>query len=562
MKIQTKLLAGILGGMLAVYLLSFLFQQSRNIKEISAFSSKSMSGEEGMQWQWVDRLQFAIRSPLIEFMNAGEMKMFDKTIAAQRNVRGLQEFSLYDAEGKMANSTEVDRKGKVLEPELMRALCQSLKPVKKLTAKSFEIYEPLLVEKSCIKCHESWKEGQVSGVMAMRFSSDALKASEQAWDGFKDDFQKSNLVTSTFTAVGLLIAVGGIVVIAVRYIVSAPIRRTAAMLKDISEGDGDLTKRLEVTSQDEIGDMATSFNTFVEKLQGVVGRIVDNAKTVNASAAQLSAVSSQTAQSVQSVSEKTGAVTTAAENACANTESVAASMEQTSTNLASVSASTEKMSVTVGEIASTSEKARTISGQTTAQATAVSALMKQLGAAAQEIGKVTETIAAISDQTNLLALNATIEAASAGEAGRGFAVVANEIKELARQTAAATENIKAKISGVQASTNNAISGIEAISAVIDDVGALVATIAVSIEEQSSATKDVARNIAAAALGVKDANVRIAQTASVSKSMAQDLTGINAAVTEIRQGGEQVQTSTGELSKVAERLNTTAGQFKV
>ena len=188
--------------------------------------------------------------------------------------------------------------------------------------------------------------------------------------------------------------------------------------------------------------------------------------------------------------------------------------------------------------------------------------MEQLGAAAKEIDKVTATITAISAQTNLLALNATIEAASAGEAGRGFAVVANEIKELARQTSAATENIKNKIAGVQASTQSAMNGIEKISTVINDVGAIIADIAAAIEEQSSVTKAVAGNIAQASIGVKDANVRIAQTASVSKSMAHDLTGVNTAVEEVRQGGEHVRTSTLELSKVAEQLTATAGQFKV
>ena len=208
------------------------------------------------------------------------------------------------------------------------------------------------------------------------------------------------------------------------------------------------------------------------------------------------------------------------------------------------------------------ENARAISVEATAQAEAVSTLMDQLGSAAKEIGKVTETIANISAQTNLLALNASIEAASAGDAGRGFAVVANEIKELARQTANATENIKEKISGMQASTSSARTGIEKISGVISDVEGLVATIAVSIECQAGVTKDVARNISEAALGVKDSNSRIAQTATASKSMASELVHINSAVSEVRQGGEQVEASTVELSKVAERLKASAGQFKV
>ena len=154
-----------------------------------------------------------------------------------------------------------------------------------------------------------------------------------------------------------------------------PIRQAADMLKDISEGEGDLTKRLKVTTNDEIGEMATSFNKFVEKLQHVVVGIVANAKAVNLSVTELSTVSNQTAAAVTSMSEKTCTVATAAEEASANTVSVAASMEQTSTNLSSVAAATEEMSATVGEIATNSEKARVISSQATSQAESVSALM-------------------------------------------------------------------------------------------------------------------------------------------------------------------------------------------
>ncbi len=313
---------------------------------------------------------------------------------------------------------------------------------------------------------------------------------------------------------------------------------------------------------DEMGDLARGFHTLTDNTRKLLREVTGGVQTIAASATELSAVSTQTTHAVKSMSEKTCTVAAAAEEASANTVSVASSMEQTATNLASVAAATEEMSATVGEIASNSEKARVISGQATAQAKDVSALMQQLGAAAKEIDKVTETITRISAQTNLLALNATIEAASAGEAGRGFAVVANEIKELARQTASATENIKEKIAGVQVSTDSAIGGIEKISGVINDVGSIIVSIAAAIEEQSSVTKAVAGNIAQASLGVKDANVRIAQTAGVSKSMAHDLAGVNAAVADIRQGGENVQTSTVELSRVAEQLKTTSDKFKV
>ncbi len=345
-------------------------------------------------------------------------------------------------------------------------------------------------------------------------------------------------------------------------LVIKPIRHTVIMLKDISEGEGDLTKRLPIKNQDEIGDLANYFNRFVEKLQGIIGGISANAGTVASSATELSAISSQSGLSVKTMSEKTSTVAAAAEESSANTGSVAAAMDEASANLSSVASATEEMSATIGEIASNSEKARLISNDAGVQADSVSVLMKQLGKAAQDIGKVTETITGISSQTNLLALNATIEAARAGAAGKGFAVVANEIKELAKQTAAATEDIKNKISDVQNSAGSAISDIEKITAVIAEVNLIVAGIATAIEEQSAVTRDVAGNVAQASAGVREANERIAQTAAVSRSMAADIAGVDAAAAEIRSGGEQVQASSAELSKLAEQLKGLVGQFKI
>jgi methyl-accepting chemotaxis protein len=188
--------------------------------------------------------------------------------------------------------------------------------------------------------------------------------------------------------------------------------------------------------------------------------------------------------------------------------------------------------------------------------------MRDLGRAAQDIGKVTETITSISAQTNLLALNATIEAARAGAAGKGFAVVANEIKELAQQTASATEDIKSKISGIQASTGGAMGDIEKIAQVIKEVGDIVSSIAAAIEEQSTVTKDVASNIAQATMGVKDANERVSQTAAVAQNIAKDIANVNATVTELVTGSEQVQSSTGELATIAEQLKHRASTFTV
>ena len=364
--------------------------------------------------------------------------------------------------------------------------------------------------------------------------------------------------------IGALVALGlatflGIVI--TRGIVS-PVKDCVAFTGLLAQGD--FSKDVSEANRqrgDEMGDLMRAFHTMSGNTRKLLREVTGGVQTLASSATELSAVSTQTATGVKSMSDKTSTVAAAAEEASANTTSVAAGMEQAATNLSSVASATEEMSATVGEIAANSEKARVISEQASAQAQTISILMQKLGQAAQDIGKVTETITDISSQTNLLALNATIEAARAGAAGKGFAVVANEIKELARQTATATEDIKAKIGGVQSTTGSAITDIEKISAVIKEVGAIVSSIAAAIEEQATVTKDVAGNIAQASSGVKDSTERVAQTATVSKSIAHDINDISAAVGDIRQGGEQVEASAAELSKLAERLKATVGQFK-
>ena len=354
--------------------------------------------------------------------------------------------------------------------------------------------------------------------------------------------------------IGLAIAMGNRLV--------RPIIRVVAMLRDIAEGEGDLTARLKADSKDELGELAKWFNVFIGKIQSTVRNISSGAATLTSSSTELSAVANQVSSGVKSVSSRSAAIAAAAEESSVNTHSVASSMEETSLSISSVANATEEMSATIGEIASKSEKARTISNEASVQAKAIEGMMRQLGTAARDIGKVTETITAISAQTNLLALNATIEAARAGAAGKGFAVVASEIKELARQTAAATEDIKTKISGVQGSTQRAVGDIEKISRIIGSISDIVGEIATAIQQQSSVTKDVASNITQASTGVNDANRRIAETATASGSMAKELSVMNGAVNEIRSGGEQVQKSAGELAQLSEELKKLVEQFKV
>jgi methyl-accepting chemotaxis protein len=343
--------------------------------------------------------------------------------------------------------------------------------------------------------------------------------------------------------------------------IMTPIAASIQVLQRISAGDVSHDVPAEMQSRkDEIGNIARAIQEMTGNLRHLLKEMSQGVQTVASSATQLSAASSQTASSVKDMSDRSTAVAAAAEQSCTNTASVARSMEQASSNLTSVAGATEEMSTTVADIAANSEKARMISETAMAQAHTITAAMQQLGQAAHEIGKVTEAITDISAQTNLLALNATIEAARAGAAGKGFAVVANEIKELAKQASEATEDIKQKISGVQTSTSDATTNINAITAVIKQIGEIVSSIAAAIEEQSAVTRDVAGNIAQASGLVRDVNERISQTATVAQSIAADIAGISGASKSIRDGGDQVQVSATELSKLSEQLRGTVAHF--
>ncbi len=275
--------------------------------------------------------------------------------------------------------------------------------------------------------------------------------------------------------------------------------------------------------------------------------------TLVTSSTDLSAISGKMATSSREMAERARAVASATEELSITSRALANGMTLASNNLNSVAAATGQMTTTVGEIAGNADRARAITERAVAQTSGISVLMQDLGQAAQAIGKVTETITRISAQTNLLALNATIEAARAGAAGKGFGVVATEIKELAKQTANATEDIKEKIAHIQSSSAGTIADIEKISNVIREVSDIVSTIAIAIEEQSTVTADIARNVVRASHGVSEANDQVGKASAVTEAIAQDIADVGKRIESTGDAGAQIERSAVDLSKVAEQL---------
>jgi methyl-accepting chemotaxis protein len=382
---------------------------------------------------------------------------------------------------------------------------------------------------------------------------------------FRQDAEEAFAATRAlawFIAILEGVSIVGIVIVGyfISGAISGPLARAVDVLGKIAAGD--LTPRIEVRSQDEVGKLGSSVNHLASTLQDMIKNIVRNAAALGSSSTQLTATATELAGGADNARQQSANVAAAAEEMAVNMRTMAASTEQMSANVKTVAAAIEEMTASVGEIAKNAERSSGVADQAAGLAEASNKKVQELGIAADEIGKVIDVIQDIADQTNLLALNATIEAARAGEAGKGFAVVATEVKELAKQSAAATDSIRQRIQGMQNSTGETVRAIAEISTAIRNVNEVARSIAAAVEEQSIATKEISRNVAETSTVSATVSRGVAESASACQEITRNIAGVDQAARQTAAGAGQTKESGTQLLEMAGQLQTMVGQFQV
>ncbi|HXM63201.1 MAG TPA: methyl-accepting chemotaxis protein [Terriglobales bacterium] len=316
--------------------------------------------------------------------------------------------------------------------------------------------------------------------------------------------------------------------------VSKALNSMIRMVEDLAEGEGDLTKRLEIFSHDELGELAKWFNTFLDQIYHIISQVAGTADQVASASEALNTTSQQ--------------ITANSEETSAQAEIVSKAAQAVSQNLQTVATGAEEMEGSIKEIAKNATEAARAATSAVKVAKSTTATVSKLGESSNEIGQVIKVITSIAQQTNLLALNATIEAARAGEAGKGFAVVANEVKELAKETARATEDISHKIEAIQTDTKAAVDAIASMSGVINQVNDISGTIATAVEEQNATTNEMSRNVSEAAQGSGEITSNIARVAEAAQSTTH--------------GATDTQKAAQQLVEMSTQLRNLVGQFKI
>ncbi|HPO09089.1 MAG TPA: methyl-accepting chemotaxis protein, partial [bacterium] len=417
MKLHTKLTLSLLVGLILIVTIAQYLQYRSGVGLIRDMSDSNVKLVTQQQEESAKNIFRSSQRGVAGSLERGEMEKFTRMLNQQREVEGLLEFSLFDHRGTVSHSSDEKFIGKTIPEDLKERLLSQTEMLLLHTEESIDIYQPQEITPDCIRCHFTWKTGGVGGVLYFRFSTQALSDAKDQAEKSMAGMVGSSLRVTIQTVLLIIVVLIAAMYLLVRKHVGKPLAEFTHLLEKFDRDEGDLTRRVEIQTKDEIGVLARLFNSFVEKLNSVVGRAQRSAFIVGDGATSQASAVEETSASVEEIS---------------SASKLNAEKAQEANTL---------MGETIVEIAQASKSMKDL----------ISA-MDELTKASDETAKIIKTIDEIAFQTNLLALNAAVEAARAGQAGSGFAVVADEVRNLAmrsaeaaRETGALIENTVQKI---------------------------------------------------------------------------------------------------------------------
>jgi methyl-accepting chemotaxis protein len=362
----------------------------------------------------------------------------------------------------------------------------------------------------------------------------------------------------------LTVGVSLVLLLGVAFLVARSITRPIQMCVGAMEklAKGDLTTQIELDRSDELGVLAKAINVSIANLRQLVVSLSKSASDLLSASQVLTETANNQAATAEETTVQANTVASAGEQLSSNSKSMAASASQITQSTSTVAAAMEEMSSSIQEVARNCANESEIARKADTQARQTRDLMGKLDESARQIGKVVELINRIAEQTNLLALNATIEAASAGEAGRGFAVVANEVKELARQSAAATEDIRKQVSLIQDNAGASMRSLDEVAKVIEQVSHISSSIAASVEEQSATTSEIVGTVHKVSTATSDLSLNVQQTSEGASEVARNISGVSQASADVAKGAVRISASATQLDGLATTLGQLVGSFKV
>lgn len=441
-------------------------------------------------------------------------------------------------------------------------------------ANSVRYFRPIRLENECMICHGDPKRSQQlwnnsegtdpTGHTMEGYAVNDLHGAFEVIQSLDASDARARTAATTGAVVIFMVLVPCLVILTwmIRVVIVRPILATVETLKDIAQGEGDLTRRLHADRGDELGELAKWFNTFVGRIEGVVRQIAGGASTLGDASQAVRSNATGLSEGAEESKSQSAMVSAAAEEMSINLTNVAQSTTEMSEKVSKISSAINEMETSIERVSASASQSAAVAEQATEIVQTNSGRIDAMGIAANEIGNVINMIQAIAEQTNLLALNATIEAARAGEAGKGFAVVATEVKDLAKQTATATDDIRKRIEAMQATTTDAVGSMQEISQVISRVNMLSREIAQAVDNQKQTAGQIAVDISTTVAAAESVAYGINETALASREITQSIARVDQNLAKTTAGASESRNAGEELSRLASQMQTMVSQFRV